>query len=372
MTGSSLRLVKPFDGGERPELVRADGPPLALDTLTVQLPPHVPVNLDRGGFQHVPRYDVATGELTSEKWEAPKLGHGINGAVVPGRDTGLVWKLSAKVLGNGYPGGITRESLPELADALTATGVCEVTAEDLLAADVKAADPTDLVRVGTENVPRYLRAFGMLQASRGFAVTPYESEGISLNRMRTGGRDRLVIYDKEREMTRTKTGRDFLSEYPAVGGQIVGTMRAERHARRIAPVRRCAGRERGRVLLGELYDTPANPVAELYDEAARPLSAPVVAGDFLGYVRAGLSSGKAASRIGRDRILASMDYDLARVEALLKEADAVSGGHRNVSREMKHYREAAAAHLAGREGASEAAALHALVLDFGRRLRRAA
>ncbi len=48
------------------------------------------------------------------------------------------------------------------------------------------------------------------------------------------------------------------------------------------------------------------------------------------------------------------------------------GGHRNVSRELRHFREAAAAHFARRHGDGEAAALYALVLDFGRKLRRAA
>lgn len=361
MTATPLRLVK------------SPGPDLALDSLVVQLSPSVPVNLDRGGFIHVPRYDVATGELVGEKWQAPKQSHGVNAFTLPSRDAGLVCELSAKVRGNGYTAGITREALPEVAAALTATGVCEVTADDLLEADVKAADPTDLVEVGDgDDLARHLRAFGILQASGGFSVTPYEGEGIALNRMRRGGRDRLILYDKHRQMTRTRAGRDFLSDFPKVAGMIEGTMRAERHARRIAAVRRCAGRERGRVSLGDLYATPRSPIADLYDEAAAPLTAPVLAGDFLGYVRAGLSPGKAASRVGRDRILAAHEWSLDRVEALLREADAIRGGHRNVSREMKHYREAAAAHFAGRQDPGEAAALHALVLDFGRRLRRAA
>ena len=354
-------------------LVKSPGPDLALDSLRVQLPPGVPVNLRRGGFVHVPRFDMATGELVSEKWQAPRQSHGINGFILPGPGTGLVCDLSAKVRGNGYPDGITREALPEVADALTATRVCEVTADDLLEADVKAADPTDLVHVGgADDLARHLRAFGILEASGGFNVTPYEREGIALNRMRRGGRDRLILYDKHRQMTGYKAGRDFLTEYPAVAGRIEGTMRAERHARRIASVRRCAGRERGRVSLGDLYATSRSPIADLYDEAAAPLSAPVVADDFLGYVRAGFSAAKARGRVGADRILAAHGWDLDRVEALLREADAIRGGHRNVSRELKHFREAAAAHFASRQSPSEAAALHALVLDFGRRLRRVA
>lgn len=354
-------------------LVKSAGPALALDSLTVQLPAGTPVNLQRGGFIHVPRYDVATGELVAEKWQAPKQSHGINGFTLPSTDAGLVVDLSAKVRGNGYPLGITREALPEVAAALRATGVCEITADELLAADVKAADPTDLVPVGEgQDLGRYLRAFGILEASGGFRVSTYEREGIALNRMRRGGRDRLILYDKARQMNGTKAGREFLRDFPRVGPLIEGTMRAERHARRIASVRRCAGRERGRVSLADLYSTARNPVADLYDEAAAPLTAPVVAGDFLGYVRAGLSPGKAASRVGRDRVLAAHGWDLDRVEALLREADEIRGGHRNVSREMKHYREAAAAHFAGRQDPNEAAALHALVLDFGRRLRRVA
>ena len=280
---------------------------------------------------------------------------------------------SAKVLGNGYPGGITRERLPELADAIRRTGICpELTPDDLLAADVQSADPTAAVHVGRGNVARHLRAFGMLEASPGFDVTPYDRQGIALNRTRRGGRDRLIIYDKGRELTGTASGRAFLADVsPDVAEWAVGTLRVERHARRLSPVRRCAGRERGRVSMADLFDTARNPVADLYDEAAAPLTAPVVADDFLGYVRAGMSSGKARGRVGADRILAAYGWDLARVEALLREADEVAGGHRNVGREMKHYRDAAAARLASRHSPGEATKLHALILDFGRRLRAA-
>ena len=350
-------------------LVKSPGPPLALDSLTVQLPPSVDVDTRRGGFQHVPRYDMATGELVSEKWQASKQSHGVNGFTVPGPGVGLVVDVSAKALGENYPGGIVRERLPQLADAINATGVCRCTPEDLLAADVKSADPTDLVHVGGDDVGRYLRAFGILQASGGFSVTPYDREGIALNRNRRGGRDRLILYDKHRQMTRTKAGRDFLSDFPSVAPAVFGAMRAERHARRVAPVRRCAGREKGRVSLADLYATARQPIADLYDEAAAPMTAPVVADDFLGYVRAGFSAAKARGRVGADRILAAHEWDLDRVEALLREADAIRGGHRNVSRELKHFREAAAAHFASRHDTGEAAALHALVLDFGKRLR---
>lgn len=359
--GSPLRLVK------------SPGRPLALDSFTVQLPPSVAVDLRAGGFQHVPRFDVSTGELVRESWQAPAAGHGLNGFQVSGPGVGLQVSGSAKVLAENYPGGITLARVPQLADAIRATGICpELTAEDLLEADVQSVDPTGAVHVGAANVARHLRAFGMLEASPGFDVQTYDREGISLNRTRRGGRDRLIIYDKGRELTGTAAGRAFLADVsPAVAEWATGTLRVERHARRLSPVRRCAGRERGRVSLAELFDTPRNPVADLYDEAAAPLSAPVVADDFLGYVRAGLSPGKVAGRMGRDRLLAALDFDLDRVEALLKEADAIRGGHRNAGREMRHYREAAAARFAARNGPGEAAALHALVLDFGRRLRAA-
>lgn len=361
MNGSHLRLVK------------SPGPALALDSFTVQLQPGTAVDLRAGGFVHSPRFDMLTGEAIGESWNAPGSGHGLNGFKVPGRDVGLMVTGSAKVLGDDYPGGITRDRLPQLADAIRRAGICpELTADDLLHADVKSADPTTAVHVGRGNVARHLRAFGMLEASPGFDVTPYDREGIALNRMRRGGRDRLIIYDKGRELAGNAKGRAFLADVsPAVAEWAVGTLRVERHARRLSPVRRCAGRERGRVSLADLFDTARNPIADLYDEAAAPLTAPVVADDFLGYVRAGLSPGKARGRVGADRILAALGWDLARVEAMLREADEIAGGHRNVGRELKHYREAAAARLASRKGPGEASALHALILDFGRRLRAA-
>lgn len=360
---TALRLVKGQGGEPRP---------LALDTLVLQLPPDVPVNLRRGGFQHIPRYDVATGELVGQKWQAPKQAHGINSAVVPAPDTGLVLNLSAKALLDNYPEGITRERLPQLADAIRATGIAEPSADDLLAADVKAADPTAAVHVGSD-LPRYLRAFNIFTASGRFDVTPYDGEGIALNRPHSRGRDRLILYDKGRELTQKKAGRDFLADVsPAVAEWAVGTIRAERHARQLAPVRRCAGRERGRVSLADLYDTRRDPIADLYDEAAAGLNAPAIAGDFLDLARSGLSPGKIAGRLGRERVLEQLGYDLDRVEALLREADAIRGGHRNVHRELKEYRALAVARLSRREDARETAELHQLLLDFGRRLRHAA
>lgn len=349
-------------------LTQSPGGPLALDSLKLQLQPGVAVDLRRGGFVHTPGYDVATGELVRQKWTAEKQGHGLNGFAVPAAGVGLVLDVSAKALLGDYLDGLTRDRLPQLAEAIRSTGICPtLTADDLLAADVKACDPTSAVHVGAARVPEYLRAFRMLEASGGFDVTPYEGEGVALDRTRRNGRDRLIIYDKAAELTGTAAGRAFLRDVPTVDP--TGILRAERHARRLAPVRRCAGRERGRVSLADLYETAANPVADLYDEAASPLSPPVVAADFLAYVRAGFSLGQAASRVGRDRILTALDGDLARVEAMLKEGDAIRGGHRNYSREMPHYRIAALARLGAPETASEGIRLHGLVLDFGRRLR---
>lgn len=349
-------------------LTQSPGGPLALDTLKVQLQPGVDVDLRRGGFVHTPGYDVASGELVREKWTAEKQGHGLNGFNVPATGVGLVCDVSAKVLLGDYFDGLTRDRLPQLADAIRSTGICPtLTVDDLLAADVKACDPTAAVYVGADRVADHLRAFRILQASGGFDVTPYDGEGIALNRDRRGGRDRLIIYDKARELTDKADGRAFLRDVPTLDP--TGILRAERHARRLEPVRRCAGRERGRVSLADLYDTAANPVADLYDEAASPLSPPVVAADFLGYVRAGFSLGEAASRVGRDRILTALDGDLDRVMAMLKEGDAIRGGHRNYSREMKAYRVAALAHLGAPQTTAEGVRLHRLVLDFGRSLR---
>jgi hypothetical protein len=316
----------------------------------------------------VPRFDVATGELVSEKWQAPKAGHGLNGFTLPSEAAGLVADVSAKVLGPEYLDGLTLANVDRLHAAMKATGIFPgLTVDDLLAADVTSADPTAAVRVPSGQVGEYLRAFSILQAAGGFDVTPYEREGVALNRNRRGGRDRLIIYDKERELTGTAAGRAFLRDVPGIDA--TGVLRAERHARRLAPVRRCAGRERGRVSLAELYDTATQPVADLYDEAASPLSPPVVASDFLGYVRAGFSLNEAAGRVGRDRILDALDNDLDRVQAMLKEADAIHGGHRNYSREMKAYRIASLARLGAPETTAEGSRLHGLVLDFGRRLR---
>jgi hypothetical protein len=353
---------------ETPQVIRSPGPPLALDSLKIQLQPGTAVDLHKGGFCHVPRFDVSTGELISEKWMAGKQGYGLNSFTLPSEAAGLVIELSAKLLGSSYLDGITRAHLDRVADAIKATGICpQLTPEDLLDSNVQSVDPTAAIRVEAGQIPEYLRAFSILQASGGFDVTPYEGEGICLNRNRRNGRDRLVIYDKARELTYTAMGRAFLRDVPGVDP--TGVIRAERHARRLEPVRRCAGRESGRVSLGELYDTAAQPVADLYDEAASPLSPPVVASDFLGYVRAGFSLNEAAGRVGRDRILDALENDLDRVQAMLKEGDRIRGGHGNYGREMKAYRIASLARLGSPETTSEGSRLHGLVLDFGRRLR---
>ncbi len=230
-----------YPGPSPLRLVRSPGPPLALDSLAIRLPPSVPVNLDWYGWTYGPRYDVGTRERVRETWTAASLGYGINRATVTGRDAGVLWHISAKVLGPDYPGGLTRERLPQLAEALTATGACRCTAGDLLAGDVREADPTALVHVGGD-LPRYLRAFGIFRASGDFRVQTYRS-GFALNRSRRGGRDRLILYDKARQMDAKKADRAFLHAFPSVARQIAGTIRAERHARHLPDVIRCAGFE---------------------------------------------------------------------------------------------------------------------------------
>lgn len=172
---------------------------------------------------------------------------------------------SAKALGDGYPEGITVNTLDQLADGLNRSGLVHLTPDALASADTLWADAATDLAVGRDAVADDFKALRILRTNMRHRMR--EQSKTSLLWKGPKGQN-LRVYDKETELWKA-ANRPFLESLSAdTARRFRGIVRFEREGRGPARARQFAsvGIEHRPAVLREILTSTRAPVAELFDQ----------------------------------------------------------------------------------------------------------
>lgn len=234
-----------------------------LDSLDVHLDTHPLPSVDRDRLTLAEYTDADTGEMTTQhlvRGHDIDL-HGFNG--LKASETGVSLRLSGKALGNRYTDGVSLDTVEELCDRLTATGLITLTPTDLLGGTVRRADPfTDVLTDDLDGVPDALRLIGRTFGQG--ARTKGKGDAVTLYRTLPDAQGEYRIYSKGLELSRARHA-DFCKLYPAAAASVNGRHRLEVEARSYHALRRVAGLAKGSVTVSDVLNATGSPVADALD-----------------------------------------------------------------------------------------------------------
>ena len=224
--------------------------------------------------------------------------------------------LSAKVLLDQYPDGIHENTLERVAHEITRTGLADVTPSHLAGAVLRRADVTRTLRV--KNPPRaYTDALWTCTANNRYRAESYEADGIAFKRAARTNNERMIFYDKGRELSLSRNGDFLRAAGTGVHKALEGTLRAEVNLRNFDALRRAAGLRDGRVSLGDMLRSTENPPLEVFDRISTVTPFHTLFDDVERMADAGLTWHQVRKELGDARILELCENELDRVMALV-------------------------------------------------------
>lgn len=154
-------------------------------------------------------------------YSCDKLGLGIQRIQVNGSTNEVILKGSAKVLRDQYYEGINLNTWERVIQGYNDTGLIKLDPVDvlnnakLLSVDVSANMVMD------QEPWQYITAMNMIKVNEKYKVEPWKNQGKNVNGISFRGnqrsfKERLIFYDKEKELNNTKELRQYSDQYKNV------------------------------------------------------------------------------------------------------------------------------------------------------------
>ena len=235
---------------------------IRLDSLDVTLDTGELPSINRDRLTHRETIDPKTGEIQTGWYTKEATGlHGFDGLAATPYSVSL--RLNAQAMGDRYTDGLSLDTLPELCDRVSSTGLVELRPEHLMDATVRRADPFADVRTDDlHDVPGALRLIGRTNgdasriAGRGAGSTLYHKLPNSQGKLRG--------YAKGRQMGLAKH-REFCTLYPGAVAGLDGHHRWELEAKSYRANRHLAAMPEGTPLLCDVLESGRTPVSDALD-----------------------------------------------------------------------------------------------------------
>jgi hypothetical protein len=236
------------------------------------------------------------------------------GAVEIGRDRMTV-EMSAKILGEKYPAGITLETVERIPRAINEAGAFQVDAAAFLdGAEVLRCDVA--VNLPVQDVQESLRHLHLLGVNDRYHTRAYERDGIVFTREAKTAPERLTFYDKFGEMTRGKNRR-WIERGILDAEPFRGMLRGEVNLKNFRGVRNFLGVQDPRSLL-DILSSDRNPVLAVFERVANHPSIEQAAAGFreLCNYRGGYAAVK--DRIGNIGVFKLCDWEWSVIRVYIK------------------------------------------------------
>ncbi|MBO7049538.1 MAG: hypothetical protein J6W42_02860 [Bacteroidaceae bacterium] len=231
----------------------------------------------------------------------------------------FVLEFTGKVLGADYPKLISSDTIKQCFENINNLGICNIDIEAMMNSQVVTCDVTkDIECHDISRLSAYIR--GHIRNYQQFnCKARCGNVTIERNVLTRKFKKRMIIYDKGREMSSAEN-RKFVQEY-GLEGMFDNVCRLEMNLNSKHQIRESLGITDN--TLSSVLESDANPIASFITEAVSPPSEPVQYNDRKSYFIS--------------LVLKDCDYDLAKVEARMRELYRHGTKFSNV---MKPYREA--------------------------------
>ena len=306
---------------------------VALDTLKVAVSRDVLRGFDEKAFTVRRDVDPVKGTDTETLRLHPRVIKetcGFN-AVEIGRDRMTV-EMSAKILGEMYPSGITLETVERIPEAIAAAGILDLDAAAFLdGAEVLRCDVA--VNLPVQDVQESLRHLHLLGVNDRYHTRAYERDGIVFTREAKTAPERLTFYDKFGEMTRGKNRR-WIERGILDAEPFRGMLRGEVNLKNFRSVRNVLGVQDPRSLL-DILSSDRNPVLAVFERVANHPSIEQAAAGFaeLCNIRGGYSVVR--KRIGDVGTFEKLSWDWNVIRVYIKGTYAESSNPSAMLREVR-------------------------------------
>lgn len=233
----------------------------------------------------------------------------------------FVIEFTGKVLGKDYAKLISYDTIGQCFDNINNLGFVYIDKEFMMEADVVRCDVAkDIVLDYTEQMSNYVR--GHISNFHKFICRKLSNGNLIIEKNVTDKncQKRLTIYNKEKEMKK-KGNRNFVEENQ-LDNAFEGKCRIEMNLNTKEQIRKSLGISSTR--LGDVLTANKNPLQEFLDEVVKENAEQIVVKDKKSYL------------IGL--VLRDCDFDLARVEAKMRELHPKRGT--SIKKIMEPYRAA--------------------------------
>ena len=244
----------------------------------------------------------------------------------------FILEFTGKILGKDYPQLISRATIALCFEKINELGICRVDPEAMMSAEVVKCDVTkDIMVDNVQGLTKWLRANISNYQTYSCRILANKNAIIEKNVCSAKRKKRMTIYNKETEMSLSRE-RDFVTEN-GLTGKFNGKCRFELNLCSKQQIRDALGTTGN--TLAEVLGSSNNPIYDFMNDviADTPTQSLTGPGDWKQYMQ----------RL----VLQDCDYDLARVEAKLRQYKDPRSAR--IPKMMRPYRELLAT---GQEGAT--------------------
>ena len=171
-------------------------------------------------------------------------------------------EVSAKVLGNDYRQGININNIERLSDAINATGVIEITTDELLMTQPYRVDVNQTIELS--QLPKNaVDAMNLLKVQKGYQFAPYP-KGITITRKAKSRNDRGNMYAKKDELLMA-SNKGYIKQFPKVLDTFTdNSFRIEHQLRKLEDIRKAYNIGTKDIELKQVLTASVNPVANYF------------------------------------------------------------------------------------------------------------
>lgn len=305
---------------------------VALDTLKVAVSRDVLWGFDEKAFTVRRDIDRVKGTDTETLRLHPRVIRetcGVN-AIEIGRERMTV-ELSAKILGEMYPSGITLETVERIPEVIRAAGILDLDAAAFLdGAEVLRCDVA--VNLPVQDVQESLRHLHLLGVNDRYHTRAYQGDGIVFTREAKTAPERLTFYDKFGEMRRKN--RRWIERGILDAEPFRGMLRGEVNLKTFRGVRNILGVQDPRFLL-DILSSDRNPVLTVFERVSNHPSIEQAAAGFaeLCSIRGGYSAVR--KRIGDVGTFEKLSWNWPVIRVYIKGTYAESSNPSAMLREVR-------------------------------------
>jgi predicted nucleic acid-binding OB-fold protein len=193
-------------------------------------------------------------------YTAKDIGTGIKRVTVDERKGTVILEGSAKVLQEQYREGITLDTFERVIDTYNGTGIIRLDPSQVMeTGELFTVDVSKNMQM-SEQIPEYISALNGLRGNTRYQVDQYQNDNVTVNGIVFKGkarrpRERMIFYDKRKDVSRDKTLCRFVDQF-------TGTLRAERNFTQFKSMRDVFGSNR----LQDVLTSQANPTLLLFEK----------------------------------------------------------------------------------------------------------